>query len=138
MQRPRVDDQIVFLRTNDMAATTHFYEEVMGLPLVVDQGHCRIYRVSSDGYIGFCTKADSPAKPAGVCFTIVTADVDGWHQYLVAKGVAFEKTPVYDPKDNIYHCTLRDPNGYLVEFQRFSDAAWDRPQTASAASSDSN
>jgi hypothetical protein len=28
---------------------------------------------------------------------------------------------------NIYHCFLRDPNGYLIEIQRFLDPAWPRP-----------
>jgi len=119
-----ISQQIVFLRTNDMDATAHFYEKVMGLPLVADQGHCRIYRVSRDGYIGFCTRANDPANPGGVCFTIVTDNVDEWYNALRERGVAFEKTPVVDPRDNIYHFTLRDPSGYLVEFQQFLDPDW--------------
>ncbi|OQY24133.1 MAG: hypothetical protein DRJ03_06405 [Chloroflexi bacterium] len=29
-----------------------------------------------------------------------------------------------NPRYNIYHCFLRDPNGYLIEIQRFLDSAW--------------
>ena len=44
------DQQITFLYTRDLAATARFYEDVLGLPLTVDQGDCRIYRVSADGF----------------------------------------------------------------------------------------
>ena len=54
------DQQITFLYTRDLAATARFYEDVLGLPLTVDQGDCRIYRVSRDGYVGFCQRAAAP------------------------------------------------------------------------------
>lgn len=125
MAHPPIGQQIMFLRTNDMPATAQFYEEVLGLPLALDQGHCRMYRVSGNGYIGFCTNPASPQQPSGVCFTMVTPQVDEWYEYLQERGVHFEKTPTLDPKDNVYHCFLRDPNGYLLEFQRFVDDSWD-------------
>lgn len=116
-----IEQQITFLYTRDLEATARFYEEVMGLPLSRDQGDCRIYQVSSDGYVGFCLRASVPEAPIGVIFTIITPDVDGWYAMLVEKGVAFEKPPAENPKYNIYHCFLRDPNGYLIEIQRFLD-----------------
>jgi len=119
------EQQVTFLYTADLAATAHFYEALIGLPLVLDQGSCRIYRVSDDGFLGFCQR--SGASPAGVIVTFVTQDVDGWHTRLAAHGVVFEKPPAYNPEYNIYHCFLRDPNGYLLEIQRFCDPAW--PQT---------
>jgi len=35
------------------------------------------------------------------------------------RGVVFDSPPALNPKYNIYHCFLRDPNGYLLEIQRF-------------------
>lgn len=113
--------QITFLHTNDLEATTHFYEKILGLPLARDQGSCRIYRVSDGGYIGFCVHLDAPPQPAGVILTLVTDEVDEWYERLKARGVAFEKPPVSNPTYKIYHCFLRDPNGYLVEIQRFDE-----------------
>lgn len=111
------EQQITFLTTHDLPTTAHFYEQVMGLPLVRDQGDCRIYRVSTEAYIGFCQRAD--VDPTGIIICLVTADVDGWYQRLVEQGVQFEKAPAINPKYQIYHCFLRDPNGYLIEIQRF-------------------
>jgi catechol 2,3-dioxygenase-like lactoylglutathione lyase family enzyme len=113
------DQQITFLYTADLAASARFYEETLGLPLALDQGDCRIYQVSRDGLLGFCQRASAPQQPAGIIVTLVTQDVDGWHARLAQQGVVFEHPPALNPKYNIYHCFLRDPNGYLLEIQRF-------------------
>ena len=126
MKQAPFDQQVTFLYTRDLTATARFYEEVLGLGLVLDQGTCRIYRVSADGFLGFCERAEAPERPAGLIVTLVTEDVDGWHARLVACGVVFEKAPAFNPTYNIYHCFLRDPNGYLLEIQSFRDAAWPR------------
>lgn len=118
-----IDQQITFLYTRDLAETARFYEQVMGLPLALDQGSCRIYRVSDDGYIGFCEHLKAPERPEGIILTIVTPEVDEWHRALSDRGVIFEKPPTLNHKYNIYHCFLRDPNGYMVEIQRFLDPA---------------
>lgn len=115
------DYPLTFLYTRDLVATDHFYRNVLGLELVRDQGTCRIYRVNARGFIGFCQRADTPAQPAGIILTFVTDDVDRWYAALREKGVTFEKPPTSNPQYAIYHCFFRDPNGYLLEIQRFDD-----------------
>jgi catechol 2,3-dioxygenase-like lactoylglutathione lyase family enzyme len=121
---PPVHQQVTFLYTCDLAATARFYEEVLSLKLALDQGDCRIYRVSRDGYLGFCQRQAVPERSAGVIFTLVTQEVDEWYRYLSGRGVTFEKPPTLNPRYGIYHCFLRDPNGYLIEVQRFLDSSW--------------
>ena len=113
------DQQITFLYTADLATSARFYEETLGLPLVVDQGDCRIYQVSRDGLLGFCQRANAPQQPAGIIITVLTHDVDEWYGRLSERGVRFEHPPAFNPQYHIYHCFLRDPNGYLLEIQRF-------------------
>ena len=117
------ESQITFLGTRDLAATADFYECVLGLKLALDQGTCRIYSTGEGAFIGFCERADSP-NPEGVILTLVTQDVDGWYELLSARGVQFEKPPAPNEEYQIYHCLFRDPNGYLVEIQRFEDPRW--------------
>ena len=124
MSRPPIEHYTTFLYTRDLQATSEFYEELMGLPLALDQGDCRIYRVAENGFLGFCEREEGPLDPGGVILTIITDEVDEWHAFLVEQGVTFEEEPAYNPKYHIYHCFLRDPNGYLVEIQRFDDPEW--------------
>lgn len=125
MASPRVpfDAQVTFCYTPDLPATADFYERLLALPLSLDQGICRIYRVAAGAHLGFCQRADAP-RPQGVILTLVSDAVDDWYARLNAHGVVFENPPAHNPDYNIYHCLLRDPNGYLVEIQRFEDPAW--------------
>ena len=122
--KPSIDQQVTFLYTRDLQQTARFYEDVMGLSLVLNQGSCRIYRISTDGFLGFCERASAPEKPGGIIFTFATRQVDEWYQFLIERGITFEKPPTHNPDYNIYHCFLRDPNGYLLEIQQFLDPAW--------------
>jgi len=121
--RTEFDSQITFCYTADLPATARFYEEVLELPMVLDQGGCRIYRTAGSAFLGFCSKVDA-GTPEGVILTLVTEDVDGCHRRLLDRGVVFEKGPEFNPEYNIYHCFLTDPNGYKIEIQRFEDPRW--------------
>jgi catechol 2,3-dioxygenase-like lactoylglutathione lyase family enzyme len=123
MREPPFDAQVTFCRTEDLEAATTFYRDRLGLPLVLDQGRCCIFRVSRDGYLGLCEHLEG-ASPDGVILTLVSEDVDGWHARLVAEGVGIEKPPTRNEEFRIYHLFLRDPDGHLVEIQRFEDPAW--------------
>ncbi len=125
--RPTLDQQVTFLYIHDLAVSAHFYHILLGLPLVLDQGICRIYRVGRDAFVGLCQRPDVAVHPESVILTLVSDDVDAWHGYLVAHGVTVEKAPTLNPTYHIYHCFVRDPDGYLIEIQTFLDPAWPRP-----------
>jgi catechol 2,3-dioxygenase-like lactoylglutathione lyase family enzyme len=118
-----IEAQITFCYTDDLRRTSEFYEDILGLEMVLDQGGCRIYRIRDGAYWGFCER-EGGAKPDGIVLTLVTPDVDAWYRDLSGRGVVFEKTPASNPRFGIYHCFLRDPNGYLLEIQRFDDPRW--------------
>lgn len=120
---PPFDQQVTFYYTADLQATAHFYEDVLHLPLALDQGTCRIYQVTATAFIGFCQRAQGPS-PDGVIITFVTHDVEGWHAHLNAHHVPIEKAPAFNPTYNITHTFFRDPNGYLLEIQTFHDPNW--------------
>jgi catechol 2,3-dioxygenase-like lactoylglutathione lyase family enzyme len=117
-----IAEQITFLNTADLDATATFYENIFGLKLWKNQGTCRIYQVSLDGYLGFCQNDTATGEHPDIIFTLVTpnqAGVDAWYDHLKAQGVEFVKEPATNPKYQIYHCFLHDPNGYLIEIQYF-------------------
>jgi len=127
MTHPTIEQQITFLYTPDLVATANFYEDIMGLSLALDQGSCRIYAITSTSFLGFCVRESTMVENRRVIFTMVTQDVDGWYRMLSERGVLFEKPPEFNPRYQIYHCFLRDPNGYLIEIQRFEDPRWPPP-----------
>lgn len=124
------DQQVTFLLVTDLAASTTFYRDRLGLDLVLDQGDCRIFRTTATAFVGLCERA--PAHdPGSILLTLVTDDVDGTHERLIAAGVECEKPPQLNERYNVYHAFYRDPDGFLVEVQRFLDPDWPRVSAVS-------
>ena len=122
-----ISEQITFCYTSRFAETTEFYEGLLGLVLLEDQGCCRIYQVTSSAYLGVCERQEA-ARPEGIILTLVTERVDESYEALLAKGVEFEAPPKRNETFGIYHCFFRDPNGYLLEIQRFENPNWRYPK----------
>ena len=95
-----IQQQITFLYTKDLESTADFYENVLGFELALDQGVCRIYRVCSGGYLGFCQREGIRPEHDNVIFTLVTPQVDEMYDDLKARGVVFEKPPELNPKSS--------------------------------------
>lgn len=117
-----VDAHITFLRVADLGRSHDFYGEGLGLALVLDQGGCRIYRLTDEAYIGLCLR-DEPGS-TGVVVTIVTDAVDEWHKRFTTAGADLDGPPRDNPEYRIYHFFATDPDGHLLEVQRFWDDDW--------------
>jgi catechol 2,3-dioxygenase-like lactoylglutathione lyase family enzyme len=130
VEKESFEDQIIFIYVDDLDVSREFYEEMMGFPLVLDQGKCRIVRIAKGGggYLGYC-EADGRSKESqGVILTFVTPDVDGWYQYLTSKDVVLLGKPKMNQKFGIYHFFYKDPDGHLLEIQNFLAADWNIPK----------
>ena len=120
-QMPR--SGITFLKTHDLSETTRFYTQDMGFELVLDQETCRIFRICPNCFLGFCLTDGDTGSPE-VIITIEIEDVDGFCRSLESRGVEIETRPRLNQRFNIYQMFVRDPNGYLLEIQRFLDPKW--------------
>lgn len=120
---PRWQQGVTFVYTSDLDAMHAFYADTLGLELALDQGTCRIYRVARDAFVGVCTR-EAGASPDGVILTLVTPDLEAGCAALEAAGVEFEKPCAVNADYRITHAFLRDPEGHLVELQRFDDPRW--------------
>jgi predicted enzyme related to lactoylglutathione lyase len=116
--------QITFLDAADLDRTHDFYGRVLGLRMARDQGACRIYHAGGNAYLGFCRRDQASAvSPRGATavtvLTLISDDVDGWFAHLVANGAEVVQSPTDKPEFRIYNAFVKDPDGYLVEIQRF-------------------
>ncbi len=118
---------VTFIYVTDLVRSAKFYADLLGLELVLDQGACRIYRIAGDSFLGICETKNAFTNREGIILTLVSDVVDAWADYLVAHNVMLEKPAQRNDKYNIYHCFLRDPDGYLIEIQQFLDPQWPQP-----------
>ena len=122
-QRPdqgKVEKLITFLYYKDLPAAMHFYETILGFSVAIDQGWCKIYGVSKDGYVGLVDEKRGmhkahPVKPVQICLRV--QDVDAWHRYLRDMGVdgLSELKSSVELKIRAFVCY--DPEGYQIEIQ---------------------
>ncbi len=117
------DAQITFLPSSDLAQSREFYERILGLELVTDQGTCHIYRVTTSAFLGVCER-ETVSPTDGVIVTLVHDDVDGWCSRIIDADGTIERGPDHSERFGIYHAFLRDPDGNLLEIQRFDDPGW--------------
>lgn len=123
-----IDGFIIFLKVSDLERSHRFYGEGLGLQLVLDQGGCRIYRLRDGAFLGVCERAG--AGSSNVIVTFVTDDVAGWHRKMAGAGAGLDGPPRDNPEYGIHHFFATDPDGHLLEVQRFWDTSWTVPVDA--------
>jgi lactoylglutathione lyase len=111
---------ITFLYYRDLAAAMAFYEEVLGLTLVIDQGWSKIYRLAGAAHVGLVDETRGshrahPVKPVQLCLRV--ADVDAWHEWVAHKGAGNLREIRSNDALGIRAFVFDDPEGYQIEIQ---------------------
>ncbi len=115
-----IEKQIIFLPTNNLQETTHFYQTQLHLELFMDQGDCVIFKTSENGYIGFCERPVNIIE-GKIMLTLIVDNVDNAYEVLTTNGKIHANPPTTNSKYRIHHFFITDPNGYLIEIQKFLD-----------------
>ena len=113
----------LFLYYKDLDRATDFYQRVLGLELMADYQMAKVFRISGDSYVILVDAAKgmhTADEPKSVALALLTNQLDGWYAYLRARGIQprhdFSPTPGR-PHDGF---VIEDPEGYLLEFERFN------------------
>ena len=120
---------ITWLYYKDMVAMEKFYQEVMGLPRVADQGWAKIYKGSESGYIGLVDERrgmHSFTEKKAVNVSFIIDDLDGWFTYVRNnKSFLLRGNEISTGPESKYRAFVGyDPEGYYFEFDTFYDHAF--------------
>jgi catechol 2,3-dioxygenase-like lactoylglutathione lyase family enzyme len=122
MKKLSIASQITFLYYKDLAKAQQFYEGILGLELVEDQGWAKIYRVNGTAFVGLVDEAHGSLKAQpenAVMLTFVVEDVLAWYRYLREKGVKILQEYGRSDSIQIEYFFAEDPGGYVLEFEHF-------------------
>jgi predicted enzyme related to lactoylglutathione lyase len=118
----KFQSQITFLYLKELQPAVAFFETILKLEKIDDQGWAVIYRVGTDSFIGAVAGENAFKKPqddSAVLVTLCVNDVLGWYAWLKSQGVKILREPVARP-DNQVHCFFFEgPGGYAFEIQEF-------------------
>ena len=121
---PDVQAMNAFYYYDNVDAAWTFYRDVLGFETVADYGFAKIMRVAPASYLTLVDQAEgmhSSDEPKSVTLAVVTEQVEGWYEYLTSAGVMMRgEMKEYEagrPHDGF---VAIDPEGYLLEFERFN------------------
>ena len=111
---------ITFLYYRDLPKAMAFYQDVLGLPLAIDQGWCKIYRIAEGAHVGLVDESRGMNKwQAKKCvqLCIRVPDVDAWYDY--AQELSLDALSELFTSDalGIRAFVFNDPEGYQIEIQ---------------------
>lgn len=111
---------ITFFYYRDLPNAMRFYEGVLGLPLAIDQGWCKIYRIAEGAHVGLVDEAKGmhkshPTKPVQLCIRV--PDVDAWYDHAKAQQLANLSVLFENDALGIRAFVFDDPEGYQIEIQ---------------------
>ena len=122
MARPDAANElaITFFYYRDLPAAMRFYENILGLPLAVDQGWSKIYEICPGAHVGLVDETKgmnkwTEAKPVQLCIRVPSAD--DWHTYARDQKLNNLSELFFNKALGIRAFVFSDPEGYQIEIQ---------------------
>ena len=120
--RPTAPNQlaITFFYYRDLPGAMRFYEDILGRPLAIDQGWCKIYRIAPGAHVGLVDESKgmnkwTADKPVQLCIRV--PDVDAWYAYATAQKLDNLSELFVNDSIGIRAFVFNDPEGYQIEIQ---------------------
>ena len=129
---------IVWFYYKDMEGIQRFYEDVIGLDLVADQGWTKIYPVGPTGYFGIVDEQrgmHSYTEEKGGTLSWSTAKIDGWYNHLSQHDAVEMRSEEISEQERYRAFVAYDPEGYYLEWDEFLEVDVNRGLMASMADS---
>ncbi|MGD2122742.1 MAG: hypothetical protein PVJ76_13400 [Gemmatimonadota bacterium] len=117
-----------FYYYEDLERAWEFYARTLGFMTVADYGFAKILEVGPTSYLTLVDHTEgmhSSEEPKSVTLAIVTEEVEGWWEYLSGVGVEMRASlgneeGIVEPGRPHDGFVAIDPEGYLLEFERFN------------------
>ena len=116
----KAEKLITFIYYRDLQKGIDFYENFLGFPMEIDQGFCKIYRISEAGYIGIVDETKgmhnwNEIKPVQLCLRV--PDVEAFYAYCKEADVEGLSEMFVNQEIKIKAFVFNDPEGYQIEIQ---------------------
>jgi catechol 2,3-dioxygenase-like lactoylglutathione lyase family enzyme len=119
-----IQANIYWLYYEDLDEAKKFYESILGLEPLTDEGFSDVYASSTSSFIGLVGPTGglhSPTEQKAVNIGFFTKEVRDWYHYLSDRGVAM-RGPLDEIEEGLVHAFVCfDPGGYFLEFDKFLD-----------------
>ena len=116
---------VLWLYYRNLGNIQQFYEKLLDVELLVDQGWAKVYQVVGSGFIGFVDGKHGlhqASKKKGVTVSFFTDDVDRWLERTSAfDGFKLCTQQITDLSGQVERFASNDLEGYILEWDTFLD-----------------
>ncbi|UTC66163.1 MULTISPECIES: VOC family protein [unclassified Treponema] len=111
--------QIVFLDVKNMHEAGLFFDEVLGLTKVMDEGWAAVWKISGKAFIGVVERKDKAVQNTGILISITVDNIEEIHSQF-SKLSLKDLTPISKVKDiPMSSFFFKGPEDYRFEIQEF-------------------
>ena len=114
----------VFFYYEDVEAATEFYQKVMGFRIAADYGFAKIMQVAPKSFITLVDETKgmhSSTEPKTTAIALLTDQLEEWWEYIRTQDIEMRSTEFNQVEGRPHHGFVAvDPEGYLLEFERFN------------------
>lgn len=118
-----IEATVFWLYYDDLAPIQDFYERLLGVDLLVDQGWAKVYQASATGFVGLVDGArglHQASDEKGVTISFFTSDVDRWFERARSMpGLELRTEEITDESERVRVFVGYDPAGYFLEWDTF-------------------
>ncbi len=119
-----VQATVLWLYYEDVPAIEDFWEELLGVDLMVDQGWAKVYQASPTGFIGPVDGSrglHTATEDKAVTVSFFTDDVAAWLDRARTLGLDLRTPELTDESGRVSVFVGYDPEGYFLEWDTFLD-----------------
>ena len=119
-----VQGTVFWLYYSELAPNEAFYERLLGVDLLVDQGWAKVYQASPTGFVGLVDGArglHQATDEKGVTLSFFTAHVEAWFARVQEQGIELRTPEITDESGRVNVFVGYDLEGYFLEWDTFLD-----------------
>ncbi|HSM07296.1 MAG TPA: VOC family protein [Longimicrobiales bacterium] len=117
-----VQATVLWLYYRDLPAMERFWEDLLGVYLLVDQGWAKVYPASRTGFIGLVDGErglHQASEDKSVTVSFFTRDVDAWRERTERLGLDARTPEPGTESGRVSTWVAFDPEGYFLEWDTF-------------------
>lgn len=117
-----VQATVLWLYYDELEPIERFYEGLLDVGLLVDQGWAKVYQAAGTGFVGLVDGArglHQPTTDKGVTVSFFTPDVVAWFERASGLGVELRTPEITSESERVSVFVAYDPAGYFLEWDTF-------------------
>ena len=123
--RLTISATVLWLYYDALEPIQRFYEQALGVAMIVDQGWAKVYPTSRTGFIGLVDGArglHQATEQKGVTVSFLTDDIEAWFERMTQQpDFEFRTEELGDESRRVRTFVGYDPGGYFLEWDTFLD-----------------